>query len=105
MRPRLLLCLVIPLLVGTFTEASAQRYEAEIARYVVDPCLRIAAIYQDLDEQFGMTEAVATMKVMNPRALPAMVEAITPLLRGKSMEERKAIYAFGLKQCLDGAIK
>ena len=34
-----------------------------------------------------------------------MVETVGPVLRGKSLEDRKLIYAFGLKQCLDGAIQ
>ena len=77
----------------------------EIERYVIDPCFLITAIYQDLDTSFGgMTQAVALMKANLPDALPEAITSLAPTLRGKSIEQRKAIYAFALLSCLDGGV-
>ena len=35
--------------------ASADEYTKEIDRYIVDPCLRMGAIYQDTDKVMKMT--------------------------------------------------
>ena len=88
-----------------FSEASGQ-YEEEIERYVADPCLLITVIYEDLDTQFGgMTEAIAIVRAGLPDAtLAGMVTLLTPMLRGKSVEQRKAIYAIALLSCLEGGV-
>lgn len=100
---RIVVSTAIVMVILCFSSASGQ-YAAEVDRYMLDPCVRVTAIYQDLDEQLGgMAQAVAVVKAMRPEALPAMVEAMDPMLRGKSSEQRKALYAIGLRQCLEGA--
>ena len=101
------LSLVIILYMITHT-ASADEYTDEMDRYIVNPCTRISAIYQDLDYMMDIDEAVTRLKSVTgiSETITNLVYTLIPKseIAISDLKDRKIIYGFALHNCAKGAL-
>ncbi len=85
------------------TPAPAQDYQAEIDRYVIEPCIEHVVRRGDLLEHLSMTAAVELIKIVQAAEFESLYREIVPVVRDKGESQRKALYDFGLSMCISGA--
>ena len=101
---RLSILIVFSMIAST---ATADEYTDEMDRYIVDPCARASAIYQDLDYMMDIDEAVTLIKSMT-KTSEIIYKTVYEFIRKSDMsvtdlKTRKKIYGFALYNCIKGA--
>lgn len=83
----------------------AQDYRAEIMSEVIDPCYLAIIRHEGGIEGMSEREALEILKLMQTQNTESMSNSILPLVRGKDLDSRKALYRIFLKTCIQGSIK
>ena len=91
------------LCVAVISSARAQDYRAEVEQHVIDPCYMGAAIRAANNTGASVDLVLRTMKIMNADSLARMFNVVVPVVSGKPLSSRMAIYKFALANCLRGA--
>ena len=88
-----------------------QDYRAEIIRHVIDPCF-MAGIESDpalaaygLDNDSSKAGMLEIAKFMDADGIEDVMAATLPAVEGLPFAGRKAIYDFGLSNCLRGVME
>ena len=91
--------------VETAAPAAPGDIQAEVERYVIDPCLKVAignGTVPEAERFAGMTEAqaVAAIKTIARAELLALAPTVRPLLAGRPWPIREKFYAFLRAVCI-----
>lgn len=83
--------------------AQALDYRAEITRELIDPCIRAILKHQGGVPSVADAEAVALVKILTSDQWERMIEAWVPMVSGKSVAQRQAVYKIALPVCVKSA--
>ncbi len=98
---KILLSVAAVIAISHPVQASADT-RAEIIEYVIDPCFMQGIRDNKLDVTLGKDEALKLLKMMQRENVETMIRAVQPLVVGKELSVRRAVYTMGLSQCLQG---
>ena len=79
----------------------AQNYRAEIMREVIDPCLLAILARQGGIPGVSTSEALELLKIVQKQQTEQSIQALLPLMRGETREQRALLYQFGLRTCVN----
>ena len=83
--------------------ASATDYRAEITAEVIRPCVLHSVRSTGLSENMDEEDAADIIMMMNHTTYEEAIDVMVPLVTGQPLELRRALYAFGLQNCINGA--
>lgn len=85
--------------------AYSQNYKAEIETFIVEPCFRYIVKHGELKDMVGEERAFQLFKSMSQQNAQQVQRVVLPVVKGKTLEQRKAIYEFAKDRCIQGAAK
>ena len=82
---------------------STENLTAEITRHVIDPCYKHIVEIAGINEFVSDGEALSLIKLIETENIKVMIDTVLPIVEGKGLSARMAIYKVSAQTCINGA--